>query len=454
MIDGTTVEITEKLVAAYHDKPLPRYTSYPPIPRWEALGPEPFRGALASLEGAVSLYLHVPFCRAKCRFCGCSSIATGNLAIRERYLAACRREIDLVAGLTSSRVRIGHLHFGGGTPLSLGRKGIGAIIDRFRACFQMAESAECAIELDPRGLAPQDVADLAGMGFNRMSFGVQDFDAEVARIIGRESSFRQVALLVEAARSARVESVNIDLIHGLPGQRAAGWAATLGQVLELSPDRIALFPLAFLPRRLPHQRAIDPAFLPQGARRLELFTMAVERFEGAGYAFIGLDHFAKEGDPLAHAAREGRLTRNFQGYVAAARPIIGIGATAISELSALYAQNEKRLIRYLKVVEGGAFATFRGCLLPREDEMRRAAIRKILCGQSLSRNGIAREWGMPFDEAFPGAAGCFRKLARDGLVEDDGDRICATPLGRLFLRFIAAAFDPDRDGERSEGSPA
>ena len=443
-IGGTPVEIDEETVRRY-DRPLPRYTSFPPADRWGELSPEAHAASLArcAAEGpSLSLYFHVPFCDSKCAFCGCSSVATRNTRIKERYVGACLAELALVAGSSGGRPSLSGIHFGGGTPTSVGIGSLKKILGAAGEKFDLSSGAEVSIEIDPRCASVSDIGELRATGFTRVSFGVQDFDGEVGRLIGRASSFGEVRERVEAARAAGFGGINLDLVYGLPGQTRDGWEKTLELALRLSPDRMALFNFAYLPARLRHQRAIDPGLVPEPMEKLSLFAAAVERFESEGYAFIGLDHFAREGDPLARAHREGKLTRNFQGYAAGAGvPIAGVGATSISEMGSVYSQNEKKLIGYMRDAEAGIFPTRRGALLSPDEEICRRAIRSLMCSQ---RAGIIS------DEAFSRLL----PLREDGIVEIAGDEVRLTPLGRLFSRHAASAFDPGLKPGRSPYSRA
>nr|HPQ81692.1 oxygen-independent coproporphyrinogen III oxidase [bacterium] len=385
---------------------------------------------------ALSLYVHIPFCDARCAFCGCSSIATRNGEIKTRYVDSCLREIEHLAQATGESCRLAGIHFGGGTPSSVGAEALGRIVSAASSRMGMAEGAELAIEIDPRAIEPEDIIQLCRIGFNRMSFGVQDFDACVGKAIGRSCDFERIRRLIDEAKEAGA-GVNLDLIYGLPRQTAKSWRETLAKVALLSPDRVALFNFAYLPRRLPHQREIDAAALPGPLEKISLFASAIEAFGEAGYSFIGLDHFAREGDQLAVAHRAGKLTRNFQGYTAAAGvPIVGVGATSISEAGNLYAQNEKKLALYLQRIGRNEFATSRGALLAPEEEGVRERIRSLFCSQ--------RAAGVPEDVRMR-----LEPLERDGLVFIDGDRVSLTPLGRLFPRQAAAAFDSGFDPFKS-----
>ena len=442
-IGGARVEIDEALVRRY-DLSLPRYTSFPPADRWRSLDAGPYEAALrrCSEESAnLSLYIHIPFCDARCSFCGCSSIATRNGEIKERYLDSCLRETKLVSNALGGGARVSGIHFGGGTPSSVGLLALGRLVEEVSRRIGIAAGAEIAIEIDPRVISPADLTTLCETGFNRFSFGVQDFDAAVGASIGRVADSGDVLRLMEAARLSNA-SVNFDLVYGLPRQNASSWSRTLARVVELSPDRIALFNFAYLPGRLPHQRSIDAASLPPPMEKLSLFASAVERFEEAGYSFIGLDHFARSGDSLAAAHREGKLTRNFQGYTATAGvPIVGVGATAIGEIGDVYAQNEKKLAAYLRKTQSGRLATFRGIILTPEEERARLAIRALLCSQ---RSRVESEEAR-------------RRLALledDGIVNLKGDEVLLTPLGRLFARQAAAALDPALDSKSSNYSKA
>ncbi|MFH0799005.1 MAG: oxygen-independent coproporphyrinogen III oxidase [Pseudomonadota bacterium] len=445
-IDGTAVEIGDELIAKY-DRPLPRYTSYPPAPAWGEFSAETEAHALCSAASApVSLYIHIPFCDAKCAFCGCHSVATPDREIAERYVAACVAEMAIVSTHAGKKMGVGQIHFGGGTPTSIGIESLGRIIESARNNFSIDAEAEIGIEIDPRTVSVKDIETLASFGFNRASFGVQDFDADVGRAIGRSADPGHAGELTRAARASGMGGINFDLIYGLPAQNPESWRRTLARTMEFSPDRIALFNFAYLPSLLPHQKGLDENLLPSPRTKVELFAAAIEIFQDAGFEFIGLDHFARAGDALAKAHHSGNLTRNFQGYSAGAETsLVGLGATAISEIDDIYGQNEVKLVSYLDKIESGNLATARGMVLSKDDEMRRWAIRKIMCSQRLSKPEFAQKWGKNFDAAFPEAAARLKAIEDDGIVRNTPDAVEVTPLGRIFVRAVAATFDATLD---------
>lgn len=442
LIDGARIEIPNALILKY-DKPLPRYTSYPPAPIWSALDSTSCETAIGGIgRFPTSFYFHIPFCAEKCAFCGCNSIATTNSAIMERYVRTCILELGLVARIAKRRLAISQIHFGGGTPTSIGLDALKNILESVYQLFNVASDAEVAIELDPRVIDVAAIAVLRKTGYNRISFGIQDFDPKVTAASGRTSDPQHVERLINAARDVGIRGINVDLIYGLPAQTSVSWERTLKCVISLSPNRIALFNFAHLPRALPHQRRIDPKLLPRGLEKLKLFVDAVQYFQKEKYAFIGLDHFAKVGDPLERAYAEGRLTRNFQGYTTTADvPIIGVGSTSISEMGPLYAQNEKKLVRYLDRIESGALATDRGIKLTQDDIIRRSIIREILCLQRIDKQAFEEQWDVSFDKKFSEAEDNLTHLQDDGLVINEPKILRVTPLGRLFIRAAAAVFD-------------
>lgn len=449
-ISGRHIEIGDEIIARY-DRPLPRYTSYPPAPAWKDFSPIDYEHALVAAAGSpISLYIHVPFCAQKCAFCGCNSIATSDVGIMERYVAACLGEISLVSKILGRNSEVRSLHFGGGTPLSVGIAGLEKILNCIRRSMSVSHASEIAIELDPATTSKDDIKSLANLGFNRVSIGVQDFDPAVDRASGRISDASRVGELSAAARSNNISGVNFDLIYGLPLQKPAGWTRTLDIVLGLKPDRIALFNFAHLPAQLPHQRGIDALLLPSPREKIALFAMAVEKFEAAGFAFIGLDHFARKGDTLEVAHKNGALTRTFQGYATSGdMPVVGIGATSISEIGNVYAQNKKKLISYIKKIENGALATSRGLVLTDNDMMRRWIVRSIMCTQKLAAGELKNRWNKNFRNDFAEEILKLKSLVDDGLAQIDDSGIRVTPLGRFFVRNIAAAFDTTHGKSRN-----
>jgi oxygen-independent coproporphyrinogen III oxidase len=440
--------IPPELIARY-DVPGPRYTSYPTADTWSAaVGPTDFGAALeaagAAAAAPLSFYVHLPFCRSLCLYCGCNVIVAKRADAADPYLDALAQEMDLVATRLGARRTVSQLHWGGGTPTFLDEDRLARLFDDLTARFAIAADAEVAIEIDPRVTTEGQLRRLRKLGFNRLSLGVQDIDPEVQAAIGRRQSLDETRAIVEAARALGFASISLDLIYGLPKQTPTSWENTLAAVIGLKPDRTAIYSFAYVPTLRPQQRRLPVAALPNGAAKLALLTTAHAAFTAAGYVPIGMDHFARAGDELARAARDGTLHRNFQGYtVRAARDVVGLGVTAISDLGGrLFAQNHRERARYEAAVAAGSLATARGAHLHAEDEWRREVIGALMCNFRVTLTSEQRA-------RLGAAAATLDRLATDGLVRLTGNTIEVTAVGRFFLRNVAMVFD-----ERTLMAPA
>jgi oxygen-independent coproporphyrinogen-3 oxidase len=344
----------------------PRYTSYPTVPTWsEVLGPGEYARALRSAgsraDEPLSLYVHIPFCEQMCTFCGCSMVVLKAQAQVEAYLAALEQEIALVAGALGDRRQLLQIHWGGGTPTSLDEAQIERLWRAITDHFVVAEGAEVAAEIDPAVTRPSQITKLRALGFNRLSIGIQDLDPKVQETVNRIQSAEDTEALLRQARALGFKGLNVDLIYGLPHQTPETWERTLDRVLAMEPDRAAVYSFAYVPQVKHQQRLLPFAALPMGPDKLELFKMAYEAFEGAGFLPIGMDHFARPDDELARARDRRKLRRNFQGYTAAqVGEVVAFGATGISDIGGVYAQNVRPLPRYEASVGGGHLATERG----------------------------------------------------------------------------------------------
>jgi oxygen-independent coproporphyrinogen-3 oxidase len=441
-----------------YDRPGPRYTSYPTAPEWtEAFGPSQFSETLERADGEkgpLSIYVHIPFCREMCRFCGCNVVATHDRSRADDYLDVLEREVALVAERIPHRRTVTQLHWGGGTPTFLDEKQLARCHEIIARHFEFAPDAEKAIEIDPAITTRSQVDRLAALGFNRISMGVQDFDPRVQETVGRIQGEKETADLVQAARDNGFKGVNLDLIYGLPHQTPDTWKRTLDRILRIHPDRLAVFGFAYVPWAKPHQRLLPESALPKTAQRVELFLAAVEAFTGAGYRLIGLDHFALEADELARAQDEGALTRNFQGYtVRPADDTVAFGMTSISDISGAYAQNAHRLKDWAEMVTGGTLPVARGTRVTADDVMRRFVINRVMCLLRLDLGEVASRFGgaarAEIEASMRPGLG---ELVSDGLVTFDGEVLRVTPLGQLLVRNVAMMFDaylPRRAGEKS-----
>ena len=435
--------LAEKLVAKY-DVPGPRYTSYPTVPYWETTPSEEqwverVRHALrdSAAQGAA-LYLHIPFCRALCTFCGCNTRITRSHSFVPPYTQALLSELDLyLKRLEISRLEVGELHFGGGTPTFLTPEELDGLLQGLWARLTLRPGAVASIEVDPRVTTRAQLELLARYGFRRISLGVQDFDPRVQDIVNRVQSEQQVREVTEAARALGFDSVNFDLIYGLPLQTRASVESTMDAVCRLRPDRIALYGYAHVPWIKPGQRRFTELDLPQGEEKRALYELGRVRLEREGYREIGLDHFALETDSLWQALRSGALHRNFMGYTDAfTRPLIGLGVSAIGDAGDAFAQNEKDLQRYQERVLRGELPIHRGHLLDQEDQVLRRHILRLM-------TRLETHWQQPSDytDYMQTALERLAEPASDGLILLEADGCRVTDTGRAFLRNICMAFD-------------
>ncbi len=429
-----------------YSTPGPRYTSYPTAPYFTgAVGEKEWRDELAAHRASprgLSLYVHIPFCDTLCYYCGCNMVATRDYAKAQRYLEHLLREIDLLAVCTGSARRVEQLHWGGGTPTFLRPAEILRLSTHLRGRFDFAADAEAGCEVDPGGLTREQIQALAAAGFNRISIGVQDLDPRVQRAVNRLQPEPLIRQVMDWVREAGFQSVNVDLMVGLPLQTPGSFVATLDKIVDMRPDRIAAFSYAHVPWLKRHQRLIREQDLPDFPTRLALQALLFERLGAAGYVYIGLDHFARPQDELVLAQQRGGLYRNFQGYTTHKHcDVYGLGVSAISQTEGCYAQNSKRLIEYQDRVAAGELPIERGVRLTRDDRIRRDAITALMCDLALDRAAFARTWQIDFDAYFKETLHALKPLQDDGLVTLDSKRIAVTERGRLFLRNIAMCFD-------------
>ncbi|MBL8280230.1 MAG: oxygen-independent coproporphyrinogen III oxidase [Pelomonas sp.] len=440
------------------DRPGPRYTSYPTADRFvEAFGSEQYRQALRQrAQGAMvggppplSLYVHIPFCEALCYYCACNKVITKHHERARPYLDDLRAEVALHVAELGRGQPVSQLHLGGGTPTFLSDAELDELMAMLRAAFRFAPEAELGIEVDPRTASGERLRHLAALGFNRISFGVQDFDANVQKAVHRVQPFEMVRDLMAQARAIGFQSINADLIYGLPRQTPESFARTIAQVVELRPDRIALYAYAHLPQRFKPQRRIIGAELPEPEQRVRMLQGALAGFLAHGYVYIGMDHFALPEDSLAVARRQGRLHRNFQGY--STQPdcdIIGLGVSAIGRVGATYAQNAKTLQEYHDALAQGEFAVVRGLGLTRDDLLRRAVIMALMCQGRVEFESVELAHLVRFREVFAAELERLAPLAEMGLVEVDAQSIRVTPLGWYFVRAVAMVFDRHLQGDQ------
>ena len=435
--------------------PVPRYTSYPTALEWEPLSYVTYEEHLAKLQDRpLSLYLHIPFCTTMCLYCACSVVLNRQPERQTRYVHALLHEIDLVSAQLQAKPLVRQLHFGGGTPTQLTREELQVIMERLQERFTLDPSGEIAMEIDPRTILEDEGAKLRhlkALGFNRVSFGVQDTSPKVQEAVRRRQSLAMTRQTFQWARELEFSGINIDLIYGLPYQTPATFAKTVDDILELGPDRIALFSYAKVPWLKPHQKAIKEKTLPSTESKFTIYANARDQFLKAGYVAIGMDHFAKPDDSLAQAFFSKTLQRNFQGYsLKLAEDMIGLGLTSTGLVSDAYFQNQKDLPSYYAALEKDELPTLRGKVLTPDDQMRKWVIHRLMCDFELCKEAFAKQFGKPFDRAFSTEARALQKLASEGLLEITTSHLKPTLYGSLFIRNIASVFDAylQKKGER------
>lgn len=428
-----------------HDVAGPRYTSYPTADRFVEAHQAPQHLQALRQRGTVqplSVYVHIPFCEQLCYYCACNKIITKHHERAAPYLAALEVEMDLVAEAVGGAAPVSQLHLGGGSPTFLSDAELTALMGALRQRFKLLPGAELSIEVDPRTVDATRLAHLRGLGFNRLSFGVQDFDPAVQKTVHRVQPLESVAALMSAARELGFASISVDLIYGLPLQTPASFARTITQVAELRPDRIAMYAYAHLPQRFKPQRRIVAELLPPAGDKLAMLSGAISALLGEGYTYIGMDHFALPDDPLAVAKRQGLLHRNFQGY--STQPdcdLVGLGVSAISRIGATYAQNAKTLIEYDDALRQRQLPIQRGLALTRDDLLRRAVIMALMCQGRLEFESIAASYLVDVPRYFAAEMERLIPLAEQGLVVIEPAAIQLTPLGWYFVRAVAMVFD-------------
>jgi oxygen-independent coproporphyrinogen-3 oxidase len=427
--------------------PGPRYTSYPTVPEWRELGDVDARAALARAAERpaepLSLYVHIPFCARMCLFCGCTVEITRRQEKVASYLEALEREADLVASALGARRSIAQLHWGGGTPTHLSSAELERLFTILAQRFEFLPGAELSLEVHPHVTTCEQIDTLAELGFTRISMGVQDFDAHVQSVIGRDQTIEETERLIEHCRARGLTGVNLDLMYGLPDQDEATFAATLATVARLRPDRLAVYAYAHVPWLKKHQTALEQYHLPTPPERARLFHVALERLAASGYEVIGLDHFALPSDPLWRALQEGTLWRNFMGYTThPAEEMIALGMSSIGDVGGTFLQNSHETRDYEERLRSGRLATVRGLVRSAEDELRRAVIQEIMCRMRLDLEALGQRFGRPdLERHFAREWRELGPLAELGLCNLGGAALEVTPRGRLFLRHIAMVFD-------------
>jgi oxygen-independent coproporphyrinogen III oxidase len=441
------VKFNADLIEKYN-QPIPRYTSYPPATELTTdFTEEQFLKAIKEgneKQTPLSLYCHIPFCQSACYFCGCNVIVTqAKDKVVPTYLEYLFKNIEQIAPLVDKNRQVVQLHWGGGTPNYLDLPHVEALFNKIKENFTFAKDAEISIEINPRYVDRNYILSLRNIGFNRVSFGIQDFNTKVQETINRVQPEEMLFNVMSWMREADFESVNVDLIYGLPYQTAATFKETIAKTIQLNPDRIAVFNFAYIPWVKPVQKNLPENELPNSHEKLELLHIAIDQLQGAGYYFIGMDHFAKPNDELAIAQSQGKLHRNFQGYTTKPESeLVAFGLTAISMLDNVYVQNHKTLKDFYKSIDEGKIPMERGVKLAKSDNiLRREIIMELMCHYKLDKKTIENKYNINFDEYFAEEEHRLEALAKDGLINLLPDKLEVTSTGRLLIRNIAFAFD-------------
>jgi oxygen-independent coproporphyrinogen-3 oxidase len=445
-IQGQMLTVTQEILDRYNVAG-PRYTSYPTAPEWlDSFGPEDYEQALTQSNDAIparplSLYMHLPFCDRLCLFCGCNVVIKKNHDVLIPYLANLEWEIDQVAQRIDTSRPVVQFHWGGGTPTYLNATQLERLFNYARERFSFAPDAEIGVEIDPRVTEESQLNTLRRLGFNRISMGIQDFNPVVQKIVRRIQTFEQSKIIFDLCRSLAFESINIDLIYGLPLQTPESFLDSVDKVIGLGPDRVAMFSYAHVPWLKKQQGSIS-RFIPQGMDKFQIFRAGIERFTAAGYRYIGMDHFARPDDELCLAQSNRTLHRNFQGYTTkAGADLLGFGVSSISGIDRVYAQNFRDLKDYYAAIERKSLPIMRGIQLTDDDVLRRAVISRLLCHCMLQKEEIESEFGIHFDDYFADELKRLEPLQIDKLVELGDKSIAVTQLGRIFIRNVGMVFD-------------
>ncbi len=431
-----------------YDKPGPRYTSYPTAPQFnESFTHENYLDEIIKTNNEknppdLSLYFHIPYCDTLCYFCGCNMIITRNRSRIQEYIKYLKNEIDLLRTYILPERKVIQLHWGGGTPTYLNPDEISDLISFINKSFSLKENAEEGCEIDPRGLTKEHLEALRTGGFNRISMGVQDFNEKVQKAVNRIQPEDMTRQVVDWVRELKFQSVNLDLIYGLPFQNVESFAKTVEATIDISPDRIAVFNYAHVPWLKKHMALIKPEDLPKPEEKLEILKMTIEKLTSAGYVFIGMDHFAKPNDELAIALKEKQLYRNFQGYSThAGTDLYAMGITSISQLGRVYAQNVKKEKEYFDALNNEVLPTERGYYLTDDDLLRRYVITRVMCDFEIDFNSIDKKFNIEFEKYFERGLNQLVEFIADGLVEIKNRKLTVTEMGRLLIRNIAMCFD-------------
>ena len=447
----------DRALVEKYDRPGPRYTSYPTAPQFHsAFAMDDYQAAAARSNQApqpkpLSIYIHIPFCKSLCYYCACNKIITHKTERAVEYLEYLKREIAMQGALFDRSRKLTQLHLGGGTPTYFTSEQLADLMASLHQAFNMddSDSHEFSLEVDPRTVTPEQIHGLRKLGFNRLSFGVQDFDEQVQIAVNRIQTEEQTRELVQAARDARFKSVSVDLIYGLPLQTVASFDATLSKIIDIRPDRIAAYSYAHLPDLVRAQKLIRPEDMPPPERKLELLELTIQRLTAAGYVYIGMDHFSLPEDELTLARANGTLQRNFQGYSTHADcDLIGLGISSIGKVADSYSQNVKELSQYYARLNDGMLPVHRGYKLSDDDRLRRDVIVSLMCHGRIDYRQIEQKHGIEFCSYFADSLAKLAEPVADGLVELRDDALILLPQGQLMMRNVAMAFDAYLGGEQ------
>jgi oxygen-independent coproporphyrinogen-3 oxidase len=428
----------------------PRYTSYPTAVQFTTdIGESDYLGWVKHsnedpIPAPLSLYLHIPFCDTICYYCGCSKVVTKDKSKADAYIELLKKEIKLQGALFAKDREVTQIHWGGGTPTFLNDNQIYGIIECIRENFNVPANdiVEFGIEVDPRTIDQQRIKNLASQGFNRISFGVQDFDQKVQESVNRIQSTEEIKQHISDARAYHFQSINIDLMYGLPNQSLDSFSKTLDTTIELDPDRIAIYNYAHLPEMFKPQRRINEEELPTAEEKLNILQLCIDKLQGAGYVYIGMDHFAKESDDLVKAQQQGSLHRNFQGYSTNADcDMIAMGVTAISRIGDNYSQNVRTIDEYEDLLKQDRIPVFRGIELEADDVLRGEVINQLMCNNNLDIKKLEDKWGIKFKAYFKSSLKNLQQMADDGLLKMENTQLTVTTTGRLLARSICMQFD-------------
>ena len=437
-----------------YDRQGPRYTSYPTALKFsDAVNREELCQDIIRGRSPISLYFHIPFCETLCWFCGCFTEITKDQSRADNYLDYIEKEISLMGPMLDKDRRVCQLHLGGGTPNFLSSEQLERLAGLIRGQFNLEENSENSVELDPRRLSHQQVKTLRETGFGRASFGVQDCNLEVQKVINRIQPHEQNIEVMGWLREEGFNSINIDLIYGLPLQTVESFEETLDLVLQLDPDRFAIFSYAHVPWMKPSQKLLEDAGLPSPAIKLQLLKCCIEKLTAAGYVYVGMDHFAKPDDELVVAQNNGSLQRNFQGYsTRGGTDVLALGVSSISQTDRTYRQNFKSFTEYAAAIDGGELPIDRGYILTHDDQIRRHVIMRLMCDCKLNFESLSQSLDISFAEYFAPELDSFDEMKADGLLTVDDNVLKVSPMGRLLIRNIAMHFDAYRDSREKRFS--